>query len=480
MSQFELPLTLEILRWLAGGQLAGRLERAVRLWVLLHCLYGEQQWQELPETFGYAHIRDQLFSPRHPKQDPEVNSGIPSSLPCPEASCICRRPLSFWLTDPNLLAALKSEIPDLETLLLSRPFQKTHRTLRKELDFLKDQGWIQQIQANSTSRANFRRRALGDHPQPLPSTASLPLSDHQLQKIYHILNDVAFVHPNVEILLSEIWGKHKALQQRIFVQFEYILSPEQQEQVDEYHNQLETLWANPEPGMIRFDYATRQQGIRSILTYPVCLFYARRAKYLTAFGERPSLASSELHHPAGARKIGWYNFRLDRIQSPLLSIVPWSDPMIPPELMALKQRNQLPSPEDVQTEWEAAWGSDFYLPKALLILRFPPDFARRYVDNTERHPTFKPIAYERIPALVKKEITDPKEQEYILQVLQHRPKTDRYFRAYVRVGDTNLTMRLRDWRSNGEVIAPLAYREQMRQEAEVECQFYRFPPLPLT
>jgi CRISPR-associated protein (TIGR03985 family) len=33
-------------------------------------------------------------------------------------------------------------------------------------------------------------------------------------------------------------------------------------------------------------------------------------------------------------------------------------------------------------------------------------------------------------------------------------------------------MRLRDWRPNGEVIAPLAYREQMAREAQAELQLY--------
>jgi CRISPR-associated protein (TIGR03985 family) len=34
-------------------------------------------------------------------------------------------------------------------------------------------------------------------------------------------------------------------------------------------------------------------------------------------------------------------------------------------------------------------------------------------------------------------------------------------------------MRLRDWRPNGEVIAPIGIRNQMRQEAEQELYHYR-------
>ncbi|MFS8819158.1 TIGR03985 family CRISPR-associated protein [Synechococcus sp. W60.1] len=465
MSRFELPLTVEVLRWLAGGQLAERLERAVRLWVLLDCLYGEEGWRDLPETFGYTHIRDRLLSPRHPKQD--LAQGIPS--PCPDVDCICWKPLRFWLKDPNLLAALKAEVPDLEALLSAQPFHKTHRTLRKELDYLAAQGWLQQIQANSRRRDNFRCRAPGDRPQLPVSSSALTLSGHQLEQIYHILSDVAFVHPDVQVLLDEIWENHQHSQRRLFVWFEYILSDEQQERVDEYQSQLEALWANPEAGVIGFDYATRQHGIRRILTYPVCLFYARRAKYLAAFGQLPT--------PEGS--LGWHNFRLDRIQSERLAVIPWDAPSIPPELATRKRQRKLPSPEEVQAAWEEAWGSDFYLPKALLILRFSPEFARRYVESTVRHPTFQPIAYERIPALVQQAVADVQERQQILNILRQRPASDRYFRAWVRVGDTNFTMRLRDWRPNGEVIAPLAYREQMAREAQAELQFYR-PDLKLS
>ncbi|MFS8783364.1 hypothetical protein, partial [Synechococcus sp. R6-7] len=205
MSGFELPLTVEVLRWLAGGQLAERLERAVRLWVLLDCLYGEEGWRDLPETFGYTHIRDRLLSPWHPKQD--LAQGIPS--PCPDVDCICWKPLRFWLKDPNLLTALKAEVPDLETLLSARPFHKTHRTLRKELDYLAARGWLQQIQANSRRRDNFRCRAPGDRPQLPVSSSALTLSGHQLEQIYHILSDVAFVHPDVQVLLDEIWANQR-------------------------------------------------------------------------------------------------------------------------------------------------------------------------------------------------------------------------------------------------------------------------------
>ncbi len=45
--------------------------------------------------------------------------------------------------------------------------------------------------------------------------------------------------------------------------------------------------------------------------------------------------------------------------------------------------------------------------------------------------------------------------------------------AWIRTGDINVYMRLREWRPNGEVIAPLSIRYQMKAEAEQELENYQ-------
>jgi len=184
------------------------------------------------------------------------------------------------------------------------------------------------------------------------------------------------------------------------------------------------------------------------------MYYARRAKYLSAFGQTPD------------GMINWHNFRLNRIRT--VKPVPWQVRGIPKELLTLRSNQALPTPDQVETEWQEAWGTDFYLDKALMILRFQPDFPRRYVTQTHRHPTFQPIAYTMITALLIREVRDPHKRATIAAILSQRDPSDHYFQVWVRAGDTSLTMRLRDWRPNGEVIAPLSLRHQMRQEAEKE------------
>nr|WP_293160386.1 TIGR03985 family CRISPR-associated protein [Okeania sp. SIO2C9] len=57
----------------------------------------------------------------------------------------------------------------------------------------------------------------------------------------------------------------------------------------------------------------------------------------------------------------------------------------------LWEKGKLPTIEYVEQELEKAWGFNLYLPRDLLIMRFESKFARWYVDDTVRHPTFQPI-----------------------------------------------------------------------------------------
>ncbi|HYW19419.1 MAG TPA: hypothetical protein VE956_08925 [Nodularia sp. (in: cyanobacteria)] len=63
--------TPQTLHWLAAGQLANRLHRAIRHWWILNQLYGsETQWaHDLPQHFTYSQLRDRLFAETHPKSE---------------------------------------------------------------------------------------------------------------------------------------------------------------------------------------------------------------------------------------------------------------------------------------------------------------------------------------------------------------------------------------------------------------------------
>jgi CRISPR-associated protein (TIGR03985 family) len=75
--------------------------------------------------------------------------------------------------------------------------------------------------------------------------------------------------------------------------------------------------------------------------------------------------------------------------------------------------------------------------------------------------------------LVKKQISEEGDRFRVLQILKNRNPQDVYYGAWIRLGDINVLMRLRDWRPNGEVILPFSLRQQMAEEARQELCFYQ-------
>jgi CRISPR-associated protein (TIGR03985 family) len=155
-------------------------------------------------------------------------------------------------------------------------------------------------------------------------------------------------------------------------------------------------------------------------------------------------------------------------------VLPWGDPAVPEELKKKRDHGELPTPNDVEEALEDAWGFNFYLPRGWLLMRFSPWFARWYVDQTERHATFEPVAYKALPGLISQHVP-VSEQAAVIELIKERSSEDVYYSGWVRMGDINVVMRLRDWRPQGEVIAPLRLRHQMAEEVNQEAKHYRKP-----
>lgn len=479
---FTYPPTPMVLQWLATGQLANRLLRSVRLWVILDRLYGTFDWaNELPTEFNYPPLRDRLFSSGHSKS--ERLSVEQLEAHCQDKSCICHRTLqefiltsemplyqAEWCQQVIQMTGLTSE--ELENFIIQKPFATVHRSLRDDLHQLVKMGWLK-----SSKKGYYI--CCASHLLPTPPTADsssslAELNSTQIWQLLQILEAVSFVQPNLEVVASSLWENlttksqrsDREPTQRVFLHLDYILSGEEQDRVDTYQDQLEQLWQQSEGGVVQFDYWASLQplkGERSQITvtvYPVCLHYLRRAKYLSAYGLDPK------------GKFGWHNYRLDRIASERLKVLAWGDPQVPKPLQKLRRSGELPTPEDVRASLDEAWGFNFYHPRELLIMRFPPDFARWYVDGTVRHSTFKSIGYSRLIPLINARISDFKTRQELIDLIENSSPTDRYYQAWIRLGDINVLMRLRQWRPNGEVIAPLSVRQQLIAEATAELSNY--------
>lgn len=480
---FTYPPSPGVLQWLSGGQFASRLLRSLRLWWLLNRLYGaECHWAaELPQPFRYGDLRDRLFAPSHSSTEADSVAAVVAA--CRGTDCVCQRSLRSFLIHTSLSQSLPEWIHEtaqrtgltpatIEACLDQAPFAVTHRSLRQDLALLVNQGWLTQV-----PHRGYGCLPASQWPQPpadaVPTLDWMDLSPAQTWQLLHILESVAFVQPNLDVVINTLWERvgqlhsstakqNPSLSRRIFLHLDYILSPQAQETVDDLQQQIESLWQTPDGGVIQFEtWVAKEQRLARVTVYPVCLHYARRAKYLSAYGLDPF------------GQVAWHNYRLDRIRSNRLRVLPWGDPEVPAILKQQRKTGTLPTPEWIEQQLEEAWGFNFYLPKALLILRFPSVFAKDYVEDTVRHATFRKIPYADLLSLVAQQIIDGQERRAVLEILRRRSPDDAYYQAWVRVGDVNVIMRLRDWRPQGEVIAPLSLRQQMLDESLQEVNWYQ-------
>ena len=448
-------------------------------------LYGESSHtHRLPQPFRYADVRDRLFAPTHGRSDTDTTTSL--SADC-YFTCRCQQslrtlleqsplpyPVSQWQQATVELTDLSSA--QLTDILKQRPFATVHRSIRADLTYLAELGWLKKEKQGYFYTVSpqhwpeiFEQQVTSANDSA--NNAFCKLSVSQAWEVLRSLESISFVQPNLEVIIQALWEQLTTTtrtslepERRIFIHLDYILSDAIQEQVDTLQEQIEQFWRDGSNGVIHFSYSYKSAAQKdtpvSITVYPVCLHYARRAKYLSAYGTDPSGA------------FGWHNYRLDRITSPKLKLLDWNHPQVPQPLQTLHADKTLPTSEVVSAALEDAWGFNFYLPRKLLIMRFPSSFAERYVHQTDRHATFEPIAYRKLPTLIKKEIKDPIAQDDVLRTLKQKDASDQYYKAWIRLGDINIVMRLRDWRPNGEVIAPLLLRQQMCEEAKEELKHY--------
>ncbi len=440
---FNAPPDVELLQWLARGSLKQNLQRAIRLWVWLGFLYGDNPNDIIrSQSFTFTDCRDLLFSQTHPKNDviPTVH----------DLNCICAKTTADWLFNPHSgclenpwRQALQQHdnIPQLDRHLQHRLFAVTRRSLQADLYILSDLGWL-----NRQGQKYWRVQSFPAFPKvEYSSISTLPIT-----------NSLEFLHPDLEataqILSQPINGC-----QRFFLEVDYIVSSQNQDRVDEWIHQLKQIWEKKPIPPIKLIYNSANAGkIVECMVYPVCIYYVRRALYLSGFG----------NHLLGKRL--WYNYRLDRIQK--MIELSWNHSEIPENLQS-HYPNQLPQSDYVQEQMSQAWGFDFYHEQLPLLLRFERHFHDRYIKNSFRHRTFQKITYSEAQKLIHKQPGDS-DPEALLHLLQSRSAEDAYYYANYRDGDINVVHRLRAWRPHVEVLMPKKLRQKIAQEVMQEAQFY--------
>jgi CRISPR-associated protein (TIGR03985 family) len=435
MPQFDASPDIALLQGLARGSLKQNLAKAIRLWVWLHILYGETSAANEPFTF--TDWRDTFFTATHPKGEQ------PNRLH--DLTCNCNKTTQDWLLlfDANLLELelkrrqiLTDE--DVDVLLHRHLFAVTRRSLQADLYTLVELGWLQREGKQYERVEQFPAYPRSEGMTPVSVSYTLP-----------ILNpDLDIIAQNLAQPIAEV--------QRFFIEINYIIAKDKQDAVEDLQDRFKQLWYQTPIPPVRFLYHSSRKTESAIcIVYPVCIYYAQRAIYLCGFGQAPDRGQ-------------WYNYRLDKITN--LEELTWTDAEIPQFLLVAYQQQLLPSPDNIEEKMHAAWGFDFYLKSAKMLLRFDRLFHDRYIKHSFRHSTFQPISYREAEQFIRKQTGD--ERESLLQIFDRRSSKDAYYQATYRIGDTNVRQRLRAWRPHVEVFLPWILRQEMAREVATECQYY--------
>lgn len=439
--------SIELLQWLARGSLRQNLRRAVRLWVFLQTLYGDEpERASLNEPFTYAMWRDAFFSPTHP-----TGEAIPTLH---DPNCPCAKTIADWLFNSPIESSVSQwklslqqhgSVPDdLEELLVERLFGVTRRSLATDLKILTELGWL-----HCQNNKYYRVWDWPSRPVPITERFGSRLAAYELN----------FLHPDLAVIADNL--SQVGHGERFFLHLDYVVAPDSLDKIDDWQNQLRQIWEQSFTPCLLLTYNSASlERVVECVVYPVCIYYVQRATYLCAFGRNPSC------------NVNWYNYRLDRIQQ--LIPLAWTDARIPQQLMVNFQNATLPTPEYIQSQMAQAWGFDFYRTAELMLLRFERIHHQHYIERTFRHETFERISYERAVRLVEKHAQGT-ERQALLTILSFRSREDAYYQVFVRQDDPFLKQRLGSWRPFVEVFLPFRWRKQIEVEVKREWQLYSKP-----
>ncbi|WP_373529411.1 TIGR03985 family CRISPR-associated protein [Nostoc sp.] len=441
---------VELLQCLGRGYLKQNLLRAIRLWVWLRSLYGDNRLV-LDDSFSYANWRDAFFSPTHPKGEkiPVVH----------DSDCPCTKTTSQWLFNEktrivasqwqkSILAYTGIDASALDKLLQQRLFGVTRRSLQADLEILAQLGWLVYKYQKYYRVCEF---------PPRPITAKYDISTTKISAY-----ELNFMHEDLAAIAEYHSQKINGVQ-RFFLKLDYVIPHSTLDAVEDLECELRQLWAKTPVPPVKLTYGSAKLGDKvDCIVYPVCIYYVQRAVYLCAYGQSPE------------KDTNWYNFRLDHIQS--MTSLEWTNPKLPSNLLQHYRKTSLPTPDYIALEMSKAWGFDFYLPSQLMLLRFDRQFCDRYVKGTERHDTFEEITYQQVQRLIQREIKQPQQQD-LLKVLAKRSETDAYYQARIRYQDNehrdnNLVMRLRAWLPKVEVLTPWDLRQSFAADAATQFMLY--------
>lgn len=472
---FEYPPTVPLLYHLAQGQSLRNyrnLCKAVRMWVILRSIYGNESdpvYCPLAESFRYLDWRNAFFldvNLFHQKFDK-------SSIEHTNSKCFCSKSLTEWLFK-DYLAVDKDE--------WCHDFNVTCYLDDKELllSFLDSLEWKSNASSNPDKNRIFAcvAKTLQNN---FDSLAELGYLDFDGKKFYktNTIEDISKFTSNtkyneslVPILQEDLSEIPRLFQeklgglQRFFMHIDYAVAKKDLD--NEWPYKFKEIWVNNPFPVIKLTYnsvSLHREVIR--IVYPVCIYYYQRAIYLCAYGQSPKKRNS----------IDWYNYRLDRIID--VQTLEWSDNNIPKVLADLYNQNKLFTPDYIDQKLREAFGFNFYKPKKTVLLCFDQEYSEKYIDESFRHETFEKVR-SPIQLLNWKEKQDLslKEDKLIQNIIDKwqsivpGQEIHSYFLMDYRTEDINVIMRLRAWGPRVQILFPLDLRQRIAEDSRKTTRFY--------
>ena len=380
---FDSPPNVELLTTLARSSLRQDLPRVVRLWVILHSIYGEEIGLDLNREFTYNEWRDRFFT------ETQIHHQRDRTPTLHDRDCNCARTLKGWLFESDI---------GTDQLTWSRSFLQLYQLSKVDLERVLETGFAGKLDFSCQRDAKQTGR------KPLPNGRLFTVTGKQLQidfadltqlgwlqkasKLFQKVDRLPVALPALsaatvdlnEVLanvietdavnLFEHLGAPIRGIQRLSLDIEYIVPNKLSERVKGFQQQLKQLWEGDPVLPICLIYrSARLYGVTdNYVVYPVCVRYFQRAPYLFAYGYNPHSLAQD----------GWYDFRLDRIER--VAVLDWST--VHSSLLDRCFHQTPPCPDTVKQSLSEVWGFDIYQPSATLLIRFDQYFHSHYVQDT--------------------------------------------------------------------------------------------------
>lgn len=485
----QAPTVLTLQQLIAPALLIDDLDlvrKAVRLWVILQSLYAPEpafaHW-----AFRYRDWRDFFFehaTQSHGDRDRYPYHSQDCGCPCQKTIKQLLFPVDTeekWEKWQQAFIAAYQDIALLKQMDLEAyvqqldsvyPFWLTGKAM--QTTFQKDltaKGWLF-YEGQQTYRKVEQLPSLQSLPQLNVNCRSVLRNEDEL-RLNFLLDDLLLVAETLEKPINGI--------QRLFFYTDYqIPAGEIATKVYSYIKQFKSIWQRRPVPIIQLRYQSFYLNgkIASYTVYPVCFYYYQRSFYLSAFGQTP-------RQPKGS---DWYNFRLDRLIS--LQVLDSQTIEIPEAIKnkALEEQSEEeqqfiqedntyngPLIEEVQENLEQAYGFDFYLESATMILRFPYEYDRSYIRNTIRHQTFRSLSWQAVIEQINQAHLSQKQKAYLKNKVANSYQ-DGFYRLNYRKTEYNVVMRLRAWCPNVEVILPWELRQKMKHDIQKTLNLYQNDP----